>query len=441
MNSIYLQVNSSVKLKVLHITSSIQGGAGIAAVRLHKALIKSGVNSSVLSLSAGDKTVNLCKYDGVLKNPLLPPPFPELSLKNYLKERLFHTYEKEYQLYKNKLEEEKRLAKQIETDCINNKFALFTSPHSNYDITTTTAYKQADLIHLHWVAGFLDYPSFFAKNTKPVVWTLHDENPFRGGFHYKADESRNQTEYGKIDSEYKEVKKTAIQKQQKLTILTPSTWLKELANTSNLFSHRELLVINNTLDTSLFSLKDKRFCRDYLGIPEGVSVFLFAAQSVSDPRKGFDLLKSILLDEQFNNAHFIIVGDNIQNMNDARFHYLNQVKDERLMPLIYSAADAFILPSREDNLPNTMLESLCCGTPVISFSVGGMKEEIETGVNGILCGEVSEENLKQGLQDFMNGKYHFDNQKIAEQAHLKYAEAFIALKYLQVYKRIIAQTV
>jgi glycosyltransferase involved in cell wall biosynthesis len=83
-----------------------------------------------------------------------------------------------------------------------------------------------------------------------------------------------------------------------------------------------------------------------------------------------------------------------------------------------------------------MLESLCCGTPVISFSVGGMKEEIETGVNGVLCGDVSAENLKQGITDFINGKYHFDNVAISERAHLKYSENNIAEQYKQVYLSI-----
>jgi glycosyltransferase involved in cell wall biosynthesis len=424
-------------MNILHISTSDFGGAGMAAIRLHHALLKNGIESSFLSLTQNKNDIkNSFFYDAQINKINQAPAYPQLNLSNYFKERFFHTFDKQLLDFKKQKAIEDEHYKQILEDRLSNKFELFSSPCSKYDITETTAYKNSDIIHLHWVADFLDYPSFFAKNTKPVVWTLHDENPFRGGFHYEADEIGNKNDYGELDIQYKKVKLDSIIHAQKLTVISPSNWLAHNAKSSKAFNKYNVTTIANTLDTRLFSPKNKSFCREYLSLPVDKTIFLFASQSTSNKRKGFDLLESLLNKNEFNNAHFIILGDNKHNKQDQRFHFLGHIGDELLLPLIYSAADAFILPSREDNLPNTMLESLCCGTPVISFSVGGMKEELETGVNGILCGDISEENLKQGILDFINGRYHFNNQKISEQAHLKYAEEHIAKMYMDVYQEL-----
>ena len=424
--------------KVLHISTSNSGGAGKAAFRLHKALLNNDINSSFLSLNNIHKQQDkFCVFDGKVNKQIVAPEYPLLSLKNYFKERLFKKYEKEVLQFKTKIQNKESFESKLILDKNSNKFELFTTPFSEYDITSCTAYKEADIIHLHWVADFLDYTSFFEKNKKPVVWTLHDENPFRGAFHYLNDEIKNKLEYEYIDNEYKEIKIAALKKQEKIIAISPSDWLMKTAKDSPSFSNRKVFKINNTIDTTLFSLKDKSFCRDYLRLPKDKLVVLFAAQDISNFRKGFDLINPILFDERFKNVHFLIVGENTNNIINERFHFLNQINDDRLMPLIYSAADCLILPSREDNLPNTMIESLSCGTPVISFEVGGMREEIESGVNGILCDGIGSEKLAKGLSEFIINKNKFNSELISNLAHSKYSQKIISEKYIQVYKDLL----
>ncbi len=423
--------------KILHISTSNSGGAGKAALRLHQALLNNGIDSSFLALNNKlQKLEQFCVFDGKVEKQIKPPDYPLLTLKNYFRERLLKKYENEVIKFKIQTQNKKNFRSKIIQDNKHNKFELFTTPFSEYDITTCSAYKEADIIHLHWVADFLDYTSFFEKNKKPVVWTLHDENPFRGAFHYLNDEIKNKLEYEYIDNEYKEIKTASLKKQEKIIAISPSDWLMKTAKESPSFSNRKVFKINNTIDTTLFSLKNKSFCRDYLRLPKDKLVVLFAAQDISNFRKGFDLINPILFDERFKNVHFLIVGENTNNIINERFHFLNQISDDRLMPLIYSAADCLILPSREDNLPNTMIESLSCGTPVISFEVGGMSEEIEPGVNGILCDGISSEKLSKGLSEFIINKNKFNSELISNLAHSKYSEKIISEKYLQVYNDI-----
>ena len=424
--------------KILHISTSNSGGAGKAALRLHQALLNNGIDSSFLALNNKlQKLEQFCVFDGKVEKQIKPPEYPLLTLKNYFRERLLKKYENEVIKFKIQTQNKKNFRSKIIQDNKHHKFELFTTPFSEYDITTCSAYKEADIIHLHWVADFLDYTSFFEKNKKPVVWTLHDENPFRGAFHYLNDEIKNKLEYEYIDNEYKEIKIAALKKQEKIIAISPSDWLMKTAKESPSFSNRKVFKINNTIDTTLFSLKDKSFCRDYLRLPKDKLVVLFAAQDISNFRKGFDLINPILFDERFKNVHFLIVGENTNNIINERFHFLNQISDDRLMPLIYSAADCLILPSREDNLPNTMIESLSCGTPVISFEVGGMREEIESGVNGILCDGIGSEKLAKGLSEFIINKNKFNSELISNLAHSKYSQKIISEKYIQVYKDLL----
>jgi len=172
-------------MKILHINSSDKGGAGIAALRLHRAMLSQEIDSCFMSL---DNEIN----DGIhyvrfntKKEELVKPKQPLLTLRNYLSEKIKGTYSKDLiEFEKNVISHKKKYKVYYNQE----NYEIFSTPFSNYDLTESEAYKQADVIHLHWVAGYLDYPSFFENNKKPVVWTIHDENPFRGGFHYKADE-------------------------------------------------------------------------------------------------------------------------------------------------------------------------------------------------------------------------------------------------------------
>ena len=147
-------------IKVLHITTSTSGGAGIACVRLHQALEQEKIESIVLALK---------DYAGTRKNVR--------GIKTFTKGVIADT------IRKGKSWLQERVAK---TKLKNQPpgFELFSLNNTYFDITSHPAYRQADIVNLHWISNFVDYTSFFQNNKKPVVWTLHDMFPFTGGCHH-----------------------------------------------------------------------------------------------------------------------------------------------------------------------------------------------------------------------------------------------------------------
>ena len=104
------------------------------------------------------------------------------------------------------------------------------------------------------------------------------------------------------------------------------------------------------------------------------------------------------------------------------------------MSELYNEADIFLLPSREDNLPNSMVESLCCGTPLVGFAVGGLNETITNGKNGYLSEELSAQGLASALLTCIANINAFNNEEIASEAHLKFSSDVQVKSFANVYK-------
>jgi glycosyltransferase involved in cell wall biosynthesis len=382
-------------MKILHVNTATSGGAAIAAIRLHCGMLEYGLDSKLITLSGSKQLIpKHFVYDG----PVLctKPSYPELTFKNWLKEKLFKIYNREIDAYDKKNAYSKGIATPKITNGVQS-FELFSIPENPYDITQTKCYQEADIIHLHWVEGFLDYSSFFEKNKKPVVWTLHDECPYLGGFHYQGDVNRNQLSHGKINEQIRQQKKNAVQNAScKITVVSPSKWLAEKAAKSEVFQGRDVVCIRNGIDRRVFQKRDRAFSRELLGLPKVKKIFLFASADLNNYRKGVDLLLPILQDTALANALFLLVGDNFKGDLCFNLKNLGTVSDERLMSIIYSAADAFILSSREDNLPNTLVEAIACGTPLLAFDIGDNRSFI--GSNGKIASDVNE--LREILINF-----------------------------------------
>jgi glycosyltransferase involved in cell wall biosynthesis len=271
------------------------------------------------------------------------------------------------------------------------------------------------------------------------VWTLHDENPFRGIFHYAGDENTNtHSELIAIDAAAYKLKNMAIKSANNLNIITPSSWLANLASNQEVFSGRQVKAVANGLDISIFKTYNKEFARNVFNLQMDKKIALFVADSLSNQRKGFDLLLGAL-QELENKDDFILVaiGNVPITSKQENVIYLGSIIDERLMALAYSAVDVFILPSREDNLPNTMIESLSCGTPIIGFPIGGIKETIQNGFNGYLCSELTIDSLRLTISKFFENTSLFYSNKISEDAHNKFDNKIQASKYIQIYNSLV----
>jgi glycosyltransferase involved in cell wall biosynthesis len=260
----------------------------------------------------------------------------------------------------------------------------------------------ADVINLHWVATLLDYESFFAKvpRTTALVWTLHDMNVFTGGCHYDDGCGRFQDQCGAcpqlgsmrpmdLSWEIWRRKKNifASLAPQRLHIVTPSRWLaQEISRSSILGDRFPVSVIPYGVDTVEFSPRDKKAAREILGVPLDARVVLFGAHNVETRRKGGAALAEALgMIAGLPGLFVLTFGGGQPTLPPAiPSRHVPYVSDDRLLSMIFSAADVLVAPSIQDNLPAVVLEAMACGLPVIGCATGGVPDAVRPGVTGAL---------------------------------------------------------
>lgn len=262
-------------------------------------------------------------------------------------------------------------------------------------------YEWADVVLLRWVTATVsDYQiGKWSHGCTPIFWCLSDMGPFTGGCHY----SRGCPKYEEdctgceIVAEHMQYYPPLVLKRRKklwknLHIVSPSYWLADCARKSAIFNDKEISIIRTGVELDVFRSTERNLARRLLGLPQEKRILCFGADSAVDERKGYDLLLEIFSHfRRFNinpeDFHLAVIGtgDVREDLFPFDLTVFGSVRDRDKISLIYSAADVTILPYKEDNLPNVMLESIACGTPVAAFSVGGMPDVIEEGVNGTLA--------------------------------------------------------
>lgn len=413
-------------MNVLHITTSTSGGAGVACIRLHQGLLHTSLNSSVL-----------CLKD--YKNIGADVPHIHEFKKGFLPVMI---RKGKSWLYDQKLKS--KLKNQLPG------YEYFSAIKSGFDITRHAQYKKADIIHLHWVSGFLDFESFFLKNTKPVVWTLHDMFPFTGGCHhaddcqgYKTDCNHCPQLKGCPDENFAGkqlgLKKTAINYTHLLNIVTPSSWLHDLSSTSSLFSNFFHSTISNGIDENIFCIGKKTDARKKLNLPQDKKIILFAAGSITNFRKGSHILIDAVKKLKTENAVLVAAGKTNGLAADLPIIRIGEINNPVQMASAYQAADVFVLPSLAENLPNTIAEAMLCGIPAIGFNVGGVPEMIINGKTGFLCNEINATNLASTIDRFFIEKNTFNETAIRNFAVEKYSLNHQSGKYKDLYNKIINQ--
>lgn len=431
-------------MEILLINTYDRGGAAKACLRLHNGLIKSDIHSSVLVLKKINPGLKVFAFE--IQNNV-----SSLQINNSIRKRLKRKIKRilfELHIVKPKpvIDYQKQLRDNFFAQR-NKTLEMFSFPDSKFNIVENKYFKCSDVIHLHWVANFVDYKSFFENCTKPVIWTLHDMNPFTGGEHYTE-------EYIDIDSDGFPVKRILSENEKStfetilklkseslknfnnLHIVVLNNWMADQVKRSDILNRYPLSIIPNGIDTSVFKPRDKDFSRDLLGLPNNKIVLLFVADSVDNFRKGYRFLQLALAKINKSNIVLCAVGHKSDELQQTEsLVEFGEVKDERFMSVIYSAADVFIAPAIMDNLPNTVIESLLCGTPVVGFPVGGMTDLIQHGVNGYLADNVSVDSLLSTIQHFFETMHMFNKNEIVENAREKYDADIMATKYIDLYKR------
>jgi len=380
-------------MKVVHIsTSDIDGGAAIAAYRLHLALLERGIDSKMLVMDEKGDGLNI-----------------DIAKKGRIEKYVFSNI--------RKLKEKKVLDKYKNR----RNPILFSTGKYGVDISDHPYVKEADVLHLHWInRGYISLESLkkLGKLNKKIIWTLHDMWVFTGGCHYSNGCNRYQEQCGncpilETNKEYDITRKTFKRKEKifkklSMTIITCSTWLWKCAKGSSLLRDKEIFVLPNVLDEKVFKKKKNGFAREVLNLDKNKKYICFGAvNSTTNPRKGWKYLKeaisllSIQNPRMKNEVELLVFGaSHSEDIEELPFktRFVGKVSDEYTLALIYNAADAFVAPSLEENLPNTVLESLHCGTPVVAFNIGGMPDMIEHYKNGYLAKYRDVESLAKGIE-------------------------------------------
>lgn len=339
---------------------------------------------------------------------------------------------------------------------------LFSLDGPGYDLSRLADARDADVLHLHWVSRLVSHEGIrdLASLGKRMVWTLHDQRAFTGGCHFTAGCERFHSschECPQLEGDSRRLPAmlledaiAALAQARRIRVVCPSRWLAECARSSAVFRGVEVDVIPYGIRTDIFRPRDRAACRTQLGVPPTGFYYLFGADSLGEHRKGAALLADAL-SRAAQTAEFAralrqreiqVLGFGVPEGRDVGVgvatHSFGRVTDDATLAAIYGAADVFILPSREDNLPNTMLEAMCCGTPVLACNVGGIPDAVIEGQSGWLSPPEDAAALARlvGSLPWRRSSVMACQDWCAREAGSRYAPSVQAGRYAALYDRL-----
>ncbi|MFH1195171.1 MAG: glycosyltransferase family 4 protein [bacterium] len=418
-------------MKVLHISSNdVLGGAAKACLALDRSLNNSGITSSVLVQKKVGNQLNV--------NSISHSIYKKYSAR--FREGIEFFYNKYF---------------------VNEKYGRFSPAFIGADLSRESVLKDADIIHLHWInEGFLSPNTFnyLFKLRKPIIWTLHDMWAITGGCHYNGNCPNYLNECSicpalKISGR-NDVSAKAFRKKQilfdtmDLNIVTCSNWLAGEAKRSIILFNKKVQAIPNTVDVEKFFKIDKNIAREKLQLSNEKIYLLFASMTAKDERKGFRYFLEALnyLYDEYSQLRstleILLIGRMEENMLcEFKFPVISfgRINDDEKLNYIYNSAEVFVAPSLQDNLPNTIMESLVCGVPSVAFNIGGIPDMIEHFYNGYLAENISGKCLADGIFWCVSDTERREFLSInSRKKFLNYfAPKIIAEKYINLYRSVI----
>jgi glycosyltransferase involved in cell wall biosynthesis len=409
-----------MKVNIINHSDSF-GGASRAAYRIHKSLLNIDVESTMIVNIKNTDEWSIRGPEKKIKQLTLP-----------IWSALSTLIAKKFQ---------KSLNKNLHS------ISIFNSNIIN-DINSSNV----DLVNLHWINGEMLSISDISKINKPIVWTFHDMWPFCGSEHY-TDSNRWIEGYYKdnrpngdsgIDIDKWVWKRKFRNWTTPFHIVTPSNWLANCVRKSKLMSHFPITVIHNPIDINFWKPINKETARNILNLPLSKKYLLFGGiKGSKDIRKGIDLLINAIFKLKNNNIfdlEILIYGESTPKIQDDigfPVTYFGHLHDDISLRLLYSVSDVMIIPSRQDNLPNTGVESLACGTPVVSFNIGGMSDIVNHLKTGYLAIPFNTDDLANGiswvLKNNTDGVLSYNSRIYAEQ---NFSYEVVSKQYFDVYKKV-----
>ena len=316
--------------------------------------------------------------------------------------------------------------------------------------------SDADVVHLHWVQGEMLSIADIGRICKPIVWTLHDMWAFCGAEHVTPDyrwRDGYRVDNRPVHESGFDLNRYTWQRKRKhwsrpLQVVCPSQWLADCVRTSALMGKWPVAVIPNPIDTDRWKPIDQRLARKLLDLPQDCPLLLFGAMGGGqDPNKGFDLLLAALShlrsEPSLQTLQLVVFGQLApQSPPQLGFpvNYTGHLHDDLTLRALYSAADAFVLPSRQENLPNTGLEAHACGTPVVAFNTGGLPDIVDDRVTGVLAEPYEPASLAAAICWVLDDSQRCRDMgaEARKRAELLWAPARVAGMYREVYEGAMA---
>jgi len=380
-------------LKVAHVSTSVaHGGAAIAAARLHRALLAQGVDSTMVFRYGPPTTLHGAIVESAQTD-----------------QAMWMIAEAVQQSYVD-----------ANRSALSN--TLFTLDYIGIPIHSHPVLAGVDVVNLHWTSLFQSVESLsgLLRTDIPVVWTMHDMWPFTGGCHYAAGcEGFTTTcsrcpQLGGDPARAAEArlrdKIRAFATARRLVVVSPSAWLAEQARRSAVFCSTRIEVIPNSVDPAIFKPLSRDALRSRFGIPRDAVCIAFGSVDRAERRKGFvellaalsslkNLLSSSGAAAANPNIRLLSFGKPSEGENDWCFplHDMKELSGDPAMAEAYACADIFLIPSLEDNLPNTVLEAMSCGVPVAGFATGGIAEAVISEETGLLAKTGDYQELARNL--------------------------------------------
>lgn len=409
-------------MNIIHISTSDKiGGAALAANRLNKAFNQEGENSKMIVLTPS--TTN--KYITTIAK------------------------KKKKYLAKFKL----ALTESIKRHLLKPNYTISLGL-CGYDLHKTKEVLEADVIYIHWTGfGFLSIKGLakILELNKPTFIFMHDMWFITGGCHHsfecesyktlctRCPKIENNLFKSSISRTFR-LKKEYLTKYKNLHIITPSNWLANCVRQSALFKNNSISVIPNLIDTKLFKPIEKETARNILNLPKDKKIILFGAYGgKSDKYKGWSYLESAISKLKRNDIIIVLLGGEISDEEKKQLKYpiysFGYLYDEYSTVLLYNSTDVYVTPSLAENFPNTILESLSCGTPVVGFNVGGIPDLIKHKQTGYLAEYKNDIDLANGISWILNHSNKYTKDQLHNIICDNYSQDIIIKKHKELIKK------
>ncbi|MEZ9667163.1 glycosyltransferase [Vibrio breoganii] len=408
-----------MKIDIISHSDSL-GGAARASLRLHRALLKENIDSSLIvkSCTTDQQRVISCSRIGQIYYRGLSYFSSKIGRLQKTRSSIIHSF---------------------------NFFGSF--------VFKRIMSRKSDVVNLHWINAETLSIKQISKINKPVVMTLHDMWAFCGAEHLSVDDEnsmfrkgyslndRNSDYIAGVNLNYLTWKRKQKYWNKPFILVTPSRWLSKCASESKLFRGWEIHTIPNPLDTDMFKPIDKSVARQLLNVDQDKIIIGFGAMGGGqDPNKGFDLLVDALNNLPNPDKYLCVIlgqshGSGTPSNINIDIKYVGHLHDEASLVAFYNALDVMVVPSKQENLPQTATEAQSCGIPVVAFNTTGLKDVVVHKVTGYLAEPFEPVSLARGIEWCVSDRGIDCSLNARKRAVELWAEGVITLQYLNVYEK------